>query len=127
MSTVIPRHSGRPAPLACPPRDPPCFLCPVCAEDLFEGDRVRDRPCRHVAIAREHNGDLCCWDDSLLQLVVEAWRRSERTGAPILDLLFHWLGPEYVFYELLESAEPSPTARTVVVRGAPSGAARELP
>jgi len=94
-------------------REEPRFLCPVCAEDLFEGGALRERPCSHVPLIHSGPGGLHCFDPSIYPAVIAAWEGAGATGRPTLDILRERLGRDFVFFELLatpgEDGEPPVT------------------
>ena len=121
MATVLSYLPWNPAPCTGGVREP-CFLCPVCAENLFQAGDVKDHPCPHIPVVRDRAGSLLCWDEALRETVIHAWMAAAASGAATLDLLRDRLGPEFLFFDLLEPA-PSPDRAdrvTVVVdlRGA---------
>jgi len=122
MPSFVPYLPWKPVPCSEGAHDLPRFLCPVCAENLFQDGDLRDHPCRHVPVVRDRDGSILCWDGELEAAVVRAWRTAAATGAAAIDVLREQLGPDFLFFELVE---PSPlpersSALTVVVdlRGA---------
>jgi len=114
MDRAIPHRSARAGTGAPGLYDPPSFLCPVCAEDLFEGGEIRQRPCSHVPLVGRP-GTLYCYDRRMERMVIDAWRSSAGNGARTLDLLRERLDPGFLVAELLDAAPGEEGPVTVVV------------
>jgi len=116
MNAAIPYDPWKPAPCADRRHELPCFLCPVCAENLFAGRDIRERPCPHVPLVGDEDGTLYCWDDAMQEKVIEAWKRAARTGADTLEVIRERLEPRFMFFELLGSnGAPEGTSSVTVV------------
>jgi hypothetical protein len=119
MATAIPYDPRRRAPWARPeaPLRAPEFLCPVCAEDVFGSDGLRPSPCDHVLLVEDRSGGIYCRDTATQSLAIEAFLEAERRGGSTMDVLRRRMGPDVVFYELIDEA-PRPRERelaTIVV------------
>jgi len=118
MDMAIPRRSARAGAGASGLYDPPSLLCPICAEDLFEGEEIRQRPCPHVPLVGRP-GTLYCFDRRMERMVIDAWKSSAGSGARTLDVLRERLHPGFLVVELLDAApgEGGPVTVVVDLRG----------
>jgi hypothetical protein len=119
MATAIPYNPRRRAPWARPgaPVRPPEFLCPVCAEDLFAPDGKVPNLCEHVLLVEKRSGGLLCRDGAIQAMAVEAHLEAEARGGSAMRVLQERLGPDVIFYELIEGTGPGgrPEVVTIVV------------
>jgi hypothetical protein len=93
------------------------FLCPVCAHPLLGEDGASGGPCVHVLLSVDRAGTLWCRDDALRTRVAAARQEGHAAGRDPMELLRDALGPEVIFFELLDhrAGAPGVEAQTLVI------------